>query len=130
MIKLTVLLILVSLQLAFVRMFSLLLSLNALPLAMSMLNVQDMVYPTNCLRTAKYLFVTKLLAPVLLKMTPKRIAKNVNWIANPTPTVTLLNVYGLALVINANILQRTVTMEKLALLIPVIQQLDNVFTLT
>jgi hypothetical protein len=88
---------------------------NALFNAKLMLNAVNMLLTTISLLTAKSLIVILNLDLAKLKMMTRLIARNVNWIVNQAQTVMMLNVFGLEILINANTIQRTATMEKLAL---------------
>jgi hypothetical protein len=128
MMVLLALLILAMLQPENASTSSRLLLLNVLSHAKLMLNAESMLLTTSSTQTAKSLFVTRLSVLVLLRTMTRPTVKNAIKIVNQIPTVIPLHAFGLEPNINANTLQRTATMERLAPLTPAMQRLVNANT--
>jgi hypothetical protein len=126
---LVVLLILAMQQLVFAKM-SLLHPLNVFKAVPLMLNVENMLSTIICMKIVNLLLVTPHLELAFLKMIPRLIARSAKPIVSQIPTVTMQNVFGLEIVINANTLLSPVMMANLAPSMHAIHLLVNAQTNT
>jgi len=119
-----------AMQLLVCANMSLLHHLNVFKAVPSMLNVENMLLIIICTKTVNFLIVIPLLELAFQKMIQRPIARSAKPIVSQIPIVTMQNVFGLETLINANTLQRTVMMAKLAPLMHAIQLLANALTNT